>query len=223
MTWLVALLFSFAFAADPPLAARALPGPPSQVELRSAATRPINAWVFAISSPNPSGGIHRVFHSSDVYMSDVTGGLQGAEPHLRVLQPGESRAVPVDPFPSDATVQVVAVVFDDNSAYGDEQTIAGIFEKRVIERDQLKEVVDMFTDSLQSEPGPATLLDLKRRFDGGAVGPESAAHRSARLAVDAFLQRAVENREDVIPAFRTYVWFVKTQYEAAAKHAQRKT
>src|SRR5262245_50857684 len=108
MIWSIALLLSLVFAADPPLAAKAVAGPPSQVELRNTGARPINAWTFAISSPNPSCGIHGVVHSSDVYMSEVTGGLQGAEPHLRILQPGEVRTVPVDPLPRDASVQVMA-------------------------------------------------------------------------------------------------------------------
>jgi hypothetical protein len=222
MPWLLTLLLSLAFAADPPLAVRALAGPPSQVELRNTATQPINAWAFAISSPNANGGIHRVFHSSDVYMSEVTSGLQGAETHLRVLQPGESRTVPVDPLPRDATVQVMAAVLDDNTAFGDDQTIAGIFQKRIVERDQLKQVVDIFNASLQAQQGAAVLQDLKRRFAAGAGADESPAHRSARQAVDAFLQRAAGNTEDVIPALRTYVGFVTKQYEAAAKHAQRR-
>src|SRR5919198_6384 len=116
MAWLVTFLLALV-ATDPPLAVgKATPGA-TQIELRNTGTQPINAWAFAISSPNASGGIHRVFHSSDVYLSEVTGGLQGAEPHLRLLQPGESRTVPVDPLPQDASVQVMAVVLADNSAF----------------------------------------------------------------------------------------------------------
>src|SRR5688572_22361372 len=111
MTWSIALLLTLFFTADLPLVVgRVTAGPSSRVELRNTGTKPINAWAFAISSPNASGGIRRVVHSSDVYMSEVTGGLQGAEPHLRVLQPGESRAIGVDPLPENASVQVLAVV-----------------------------------------------------------------------------------------------------------------
>ena len=222
MTWFIALLLSLVFAANPPLSAKAIPGPPSQVELRNTGTQPINAWAFAISSPNASGGIRRVVHSSDVYMSEVTSGLQGAEPHLRVLRPGESRGIPVYPLPQDASVQVLAVVLDDNTTFGDDQTIAGFFQKRAVERDELKQVVDIFNASLQSAQGAAALQDLKRRFAAGAGASESAAHRSARQAVDAFLQRATGNEDDVLPALRTYVGFVTKQYDAAAKHAQRR-
>src|SRR5262245_11044611 len=161
-------LVAAVLAAELPLEVGKLVPGATQVELRNVGTQPINAWAFAISAPNASGGIRRVFHSSDVYMSEVTGGLQGAEPHLRVLQPGEMRAMPVDPLPAGVSVQVVAVLLDDNTAYGDEQTIASFFEKRVVERDALKKVVDIFTAALQSQKGSAALQDLKRRFAEGA-------------------------------------------------------
>ena len=222
MTWSIALLLTLLYAADLPLiVGKVTVGPPSQVELRNAGTQPINAWAFAISSPNASGGIRRVVHTSDVYMSEVTGGLQGAEPHLKVLQPGESRAIAVDPLPAQASVQVLAVVLADDTAFGDDQTIAAFFQKRAAERDELKRVVDIFNAALQAQPGAAALQDLKRRFDAGAGADESAAHRSARQAVESFLQRATGNADDVLPALRTYVGFVTKQYDAAAKHAQR--
>src|SRR5688572_31543918 len=83
MTWPIALLLALVYAADPPLTARAIPGPPSQVELRNTGTRRINAWAFAISAPNASGGIRRTCHSAGVYMSEVTAEMQRAAPHLR--------------------------------------------------------------------------------------------------------------------------------------------
>lgn len=218
---LIALIAALLAAELPLEVGKVAPGA-RQVELRNAGTQPINAWAFAISSPNASGGIRRVFHSSDVYMSEVTGGLQGAEPHLRLLQPGETRAVPIDPLPDGASVQVVAVVLADNSAHGDDQTIASFFEKRAAERDGLKKVVDTFNAALQSQKGAAALQDLKRRFAEGANATESVPHRSARLAVDAWQQRTGATDDDVDRSLRTYVAFVTKQYEAAAAHAQRK-
>ena len=221
MAWLIALML--VFAADLPLAvSKVTTGPPSQVELKNTAAQPINAWVFAISSPNASGGIHRVFHSSDVYLSEVTGNLQNAEPHLRLIQPGDTRAMPVDPLPAGASVQVIAVILDDNSAFGDDQTIASFFEKRIVERDALKQVVDTFNAVLPSQRGMAALQDLKRRFAVSANAAESVPQRSARFAVDAWLQRAGASEDDADRALRTYAAFVTKQYEAAAKHAQRK-
>src|SRR5206468_23307 len=119
MAWCIALMLTIV-AVDLPLAVGNVTPGSTEVELRNTGSQPINAWAFAVSSPNASGGIHRVFHSSDVYLSEVTGGLQGAEQHLRLLQPGEARAVPVDALPRDASVQVVAVVLDDNTAFGDD-------------------------------------------------------------------------------------------------------
>lgn len=219
---LIAILAALLAAELPLEVGKLVPGA-TQVELRNVGRQPINGWAFAISSPNASGGIRRVFHSSDVYMSEVTGGLQGAEPHLRLLQPGETRAMPVDPLPAGVSVQVVAVLLDDNTAYGDEQTIASFFEKRVVERDALKKVVDTFNAALQSQKGAAALQDLKRRFAEGANANESVPHRSARLAVDAWLQRAGATDDDMDRSLRTYVAFVTKQYEAAAKHATRKS
>jgi hypothetical protein len=222
MTSTISLLVVALLAADPPLTIGKITTGATQVELRNTGTQPINAWAFAVSSPNASGGIHRVFHSSDVYLSEVTGGLQGAEPHLRLLQPGDTRAVPVDPLPAGASVQVVAVVLDDNTAFGDDQTIASFFEKRVAERDGLQKVVDTFNAALQSQRGAAALQDLKRRFAAGEGAAESVPHRSARLAVDAWLQRTGASDDDVDRSLRTYAAFVTKQYEAASKHATRK-
>jgi hypothetical protein len=221
MTSAVSLVLAL-LVVDLPLNVGKLTTGATQVELRNTGTQPINAWAFAISSPNASGGIHRVFHSSDVYLSEVTGGLQGAEPHLRLLQPGDSRTVPVDPLPAGASVQVVAVVLADNTALGDDQTIASFFEKRVAERDGLKQVVDVFNAALQSQHGMAALQDLKKRFAGGEGAAESVPHRSARLAVDAWLQRTGASDDDVDRSLRTYAAFVTKQYEAAVKHATRK-
>jgi hypothetical protein len=68
----------------------------------------------------------------------------------------------------------------------------------------------------------AALQDLKRRLAAGENTRETAPHRSARQAVDAWLQRAGASDDDVDRSVRTYVAFVTRQYEAAAKHATRK-
>jgi hypothetical protein len=218
--WLIALFVALV-AADPPLALKMVPGPPSQVEIRNTGTQPVNAWAFAISAPNPGGGIRRTFHSADVYLSEVTAGLQGAAPHLTILQPGASRLVPVDPFPPGASVQVIAVVFEDNTASGDDQTITEIFRKRAVERDQIKQVVDIFNASLLPEKGVAALQDLRRRFAETTDATESEAHRSARMAVESWLQQAGTHGDLVDESVRTYVAFVSRQYLAAAQRAAR--
>src|SRR5262249_10774118 len=158
-----------------------------QVELHNAGTQPVNAWAFAVTSPNASGGIHREFHSADVYLSEVTGALPGAAPHLNRLMPGESRAFPVDSSPTGASVPVTAVILDDNTAIGDEQTIAAFFDKRVVERDQLKRVVDAFDAVLPSLHGTAALEELAKRLAPAGADADSVPHRSARDAVSAWL------------------------------------
>ena len=224
MVRILALALSWLVASDPPLTvAKVTAGPPSQVELRNTGTKPINAWAFAISSRNADGGFHRVVHSADVYLSEVTGGLQGATPHLQRLNAGESRAMPVDPLPSDASVQVLAVVLDDNTAIGDEQTIASFFHQREVQRDQLKSVVDIFNAALQEKRGAAALEELHQRFGSGAGADESVPRRSAREAVDAWLQRSNSATADELDAsVRSYADFVTKQYEVAAKHANRR-
>jgi hypothetical protein len=217
MTWITAFLLAAFYAADFPLAL-AKSGS-NQVELRNTGTQPINAWAFAITSPNASGGIHRVFHSADVYLSEVTGGLQGAAPHLQRLMPGGTRTVPTDPMPADASLQVIAVVLDDDTAMGDDATIAQFFEKRVAERDALKRVVDTFNSVLAQKHGAEALDVLKQRF----AGDEAIPVRSARDAVTAWADKAkTASAEDVDRSMQTYVQFVTRQYEVAAKHAVRK-
>src|SRR5262245_11951423 len=178
MTLITALLLETVYAPDLPLAITK--AGPSQVELRNTGSQPISAWAFAISSPNASGGIHRVIHSADVYMSEVTGGLQGAAPHLQRLMPGQSRTMPVDPMPADASLQVIALVLDDDTGLGDDQTIASFFQKRVAERDALNGVVDAFNAVVPQKQGAAALEDLTRRFTSGSGADEHVARRSAR-------------------------------------------
>src|SRR5205823_14605927 len=131
----------------------------------------------------PEGGIRRVFHSAEAYMSDVTGDLLGAAPRVQRLLPGQAGAVPVDPMPDAASFQAMAVVLDDDTALGDEQTIAQFFQKRVAERDALKAVVDTFNAVLSQKNGAAALDELKARFGAGNSAEESVPHRSARDAV----------------------------------------
>jgi hypothetical protein len=212
-----------ALTADPPLAATITAGPPAQVQLRNTGPQPVNAWAFAISSRNPDGGTHNVVHSADAYLTEVTGDLPGAVPHLRAVMPGETRAIPIDPPPADATVGVLAVVFADDTALGDETIVRSFFAQRVVERDQLKEVVEAFNAALQDGHGAAKLEELGRRLAAGEAGG-AMPQRTARDAVDTWRQRAAggASAEDIEQSMRTYVAFVTRQYEAAVKHAQRK-
>ena len=217
-------VLSAAQPADGPLAARLVPGSQPAVELRNAGTRAVTAWNFAVSSPNANGGIHREGHSADVYLSELTRDLPRAPNHLDWLRPGETRTIPVDAAPPGATVEILAVVFDDASAWGEPKFVKEFFDKRAAERDELDKVVKTFDAVLPAQKGVAALEELQRRFAAGAGPAESAPHRSAREAVDAFLQKAkAPVPEDTEHALATYVDFARKQRDLAVKHAQQKT
>jgi len=221
----VAFLITAALAAaDPPLAGRLVAGAKPTVELRNTGSQAVTAWSFAVSSPNPNGGIHREMHSADVYLSEVTRGLPRAPNHLDWLRPGESRTIPIDAAPSGASVEILAVVFDDGSTWGDPKTLKAFFDQRATERDELGKVVATFDAVLPAQKGVAALEELHRRFAAAAAGEESTPHRSAREAVDAYLQKAKANdSEDTDRAVRTYADFVRKQHDLAVKHARPKS
>ena len=115
------------------------------------------------------------------------------------------------------------MILQDGTALGDPETIASVFEHRAKERDQLHEVVNVFESVLPSARGVAALEGLKRgvRRPGRARG--SAAHQSAREAVDAYLQRATPATADAVDQLlRKYADIVRREYELAEKHSRRK-
>jgi len=223
MRAVLAFVVAAMFAVDLPLTAtRAAGGPANRVELRNGGTQPINAWVFAVTTPNAGGGIHRTIYSADVYLSEVTGTVQGTQSHLRPLQPGEARAVPVDSLPDEASLQVIAAVFDDNSAAGDEQTIDSIFHQRGADRDAFKAVLDTFDAVLADTHGNAALQALQQRFAAGAGASEATPHRAARESVTAMLQRNPAAADEAVDqSLRSYVAFVTRQHEIASRRAVR--
>jgi hypothetical protein len=196
-------------------------GPVSHVELANTGAQPVTAWSLAITTPSENGGTRRVIETMDAYLADVTRDLPRSSPHLDWLRPGQTREIPLDPLPHDATVQIVAVVLEDVTSAGDPQIIKSIFERRAGERDELRRVVDTFNDVLQSKHGVAALQELKDRF-AMATGPqESTPHRTAREAVETYLQRAtVGNREAAEQSIRAYAALVARQYELAVKHSR---
>src|SRR6185295_3040803 len=180
----VAFLITAALAAaEAPLSGRLVAGAKPTVELKNTGSQAVTAWSFAVSSPNPNGGIHREMHSADVYLSEVTRGLPRAPNHLDWLRPGESRTVPVDAAPSGASVEILAVVFDDGTTWGDPKTLKAFFDQRALERDELGKVVATFDAVVPAQSGVAALEELHRRFAAATGGEESTPHRSAREAV----------------------------------------
>lgn len=210
-------------AADPPLVGRLSSAGAPSVELKNTGAQAVTAWAFAVSTPNAAGGIHREIHSADVYLGEVTRGLPRSPEHLDWLRPNQSRVIPVDAAPPGASVEILAVIIEDGTAWGDAKTLKSFFDHRALERDELGRVVATFDAVLPAQKGVAALEQLQRRFTASTAGEESVPHRSAREAVDAFLQRArAPKGEDVDDAVRKYVEFVRKQHQLAVKHAQQK-
>jgi hypothetical protein len=207
----------------PLVVGKVTPGPSSQVELKNTGNKAVTAWSLGIlTHPDPSR-THKVIHTGDAYLAEVTRDLPRSSPHLDWIPPGQSRVLPLDPQPPDATVEVMAVVLEDGTALGEPQTLKSIFDKRVVERDELRKVVDAFNAVLPTKHGTAAIEDLKSRLSASSGAEESTPHRSAREAVDAFAQKAAAGKPDEADqSLRTYAAFVQRQYDVAAKHAVRR-
>lgn len=206
----------------PVVARHLVTGPSSQVELTNTGNRAVTAWSVAITTHPEEGRTHRVVQTGDAYLAEVTRDLPRSSLHLDWLLPGQSRVLPLDPQPADATVEVMAVVLDDGTALGEPQILKEIFAKRVAERDELHKVVDIFNAVLPAKRGAAAFEELKARFNGSVQTEESTPHRSAREAVNAFVQKAAANADEADHSVRTYAAFIQRQYDVAAKHAVRK-
>jgi hypothetical protein len=176
-----------------PATVRVLPGSPARVELTNTGSQPITAWSFTVSTPTATG-THREAHSADVYLSEVTGNLPGAQPHLDRIMPGQSRALPVDAAGPDASVQLTALVLQDGTALGDPVALRTFFDHRAAERDQLRAVADTFRAVLAAKRGTAALEELRQRLQAG--GDDSEPRRTARDAVDALFRKAQAGSEE---------------------------
>lgn len=207
-------------AAEFPATVRLMPGSPARVELTNTGNQPITAWSFTVSTPT-ANGVHHETYQADVYLSEVTGNLPGAQPHLDRITPGQSRALPVDAATADAKVELTALVLQDGTAVGDPDVIKKFFEHRAMERDQLRAVAEAFRTVLAAKRGTAALTELKQQFQ--AAAGDSVPHRTAREAVDALLRRAQAGNEDEADrSLRQYAEVVAKQYDVAVVHSRRK-
>jgi hypothetical protein len=210
---------------DLPVAASHLvTGPESRVELTNAGTQPVNAWSLAITTAVGEGRTRQSILTVDAYLSEAIRDVAGFPERLDRLNPGQTRVIQLDPLPPDAAARIVAVVLEDGTATGDPAVIQSIFDRRSIERDELREVVETFMAVLGSQHGMPALQEMKRQLAAGSSpGAESTPHRAAREAVDSYLQRATaENADQIEQLLRGYVRVVERQYELAVRHAQRK-
>ena len=218
---IITLLAAAAQTAEMPVTVSHLAtGTPSHVQVTNTSRQPVTAW--SLETRVVSGDrTHREVITSDGYLSEATHGLAGAQERLDRLMPGESRELPLDPLPQGATVGVIALVFDDGTAMGDETVIASIFARRAKERDALGEVANGFTDVLQAKQGGDALAALRERFAALAQRDDSVPCRAALDAVQNYARKG--NADEINQSLQTYAAFVTKEYELAMKHATRKT
>jgi hypothetical protein len=198
-------------------------GPNSHLRLTNKADQPVTAWSLAITTPVVDGQSRRFEETVDAYLSEITRDLTGSSDKLDRLLPGQAREISLQQVPAGSSIEVIAVVLQDGTALGDDRTIQSIFERRQMERDDLRAVVDIFSAVLPSTTGLPAFEELKRRFANPSQRSESTPMRSARDAVDAYLKVAtLDNTDALTQQLRSYADLVQRQYELAVRHSQQK-
>jgi hypothetical protein len=222
---LIALVLTIPVGAAqlPLVASDVTTGPNSHLRLTNTADQPVTAWSLAITTPVVDGQSRRFEQTVDAYLSEITRDLTGASDKLDRLLPGQAREISVQQLPAGSSAEVVAVVLQDGTALGDAQTIQSIFERRQMERDDLRAVADIFSAVLPSTTGIPALEELRKRFANPPERSESTPMRSARDAVDAYLKVAtLDNADALTQQLRSYADLVRRQYELAVRHSQQK-
>jgi len=194
-------------------------GPSPHVRVTNTANQPITAWALAATT-RTAGGSHREVYSADGYLSEATHGLPNANPAIERIMPGESRDLPIEGLPAGATVEPFAVVLEDGTALGDEDTLNAIFAKRARERDALKAVVDAFADVLPAKRGADALAALRDRFAALVLRQNELPCRAALDAVQTYQRKT--NAEEIDNSLRMYADFVKGEYDLAVRHSRRR-
>jgi hypothetical protein len=217
----LALISTVLPAADAPLKVTdVITGPSSRVRLTNTSTQPVTAWSLAATTTSATGRTHREVYTADGYLSEVTHGLPGANERLERIMPGESRQLTLDPLPDGATVDVIAAILDDGTAFGDEEAVAAIFTQRARERDALKAVVYAFNDVLPARRGTEALTALRERLTALAQRDASIPCRAALDAVQTLQQKT--GAEEIDNSLRMYAAFVQKEYALAEKHSARR-
>ncbi len=211
-------------AADlPVVASHLVTGPDSRVDLTNTSSQPATAWTLALTTREADGRVHQANETIDAYLAEVTREFAGMAAAVDRLMPGQTRQMTLDPVPAGTTAEVTAVVLDDGTASGDEEEIRAVFDRRAQERDELHEIVDVFDAVLPTLHGIEAMKALKERFDRSISGPESTTHRSAREAVDLYLQRTnAANVDAADRLLRNYADIVRREYALAERHSRRK-
>ena len=217
----IALTLSTGLTSRTPLSiSDVVTGTASHVRIRNTTHQPVTAWSLAAVTEPVEGRVHREIYTTDGYLSELTHGLPRAAERLERLMPGESRELPLDPLPEGGTVEVIAAVLDDGTAFGDEAAVASIFATRVKERDALKSVVDAFNAVLPEKHGADALSALNDRLTALVERDDNMPCHAALDYVQAYAKTAGTDRIDA--ALRTYAAFVTREYELAVKHAERR-
>ena len=211
-------------AADVPVViSRLVTGPVSHVDLTNTSAQPVTAWTLVLTTKAADGRVRQSAETIDAYLSEVTRDFAIPDKVDR-LMPGQTREIMLDPISAGTTAEITAVILEDGTAIGDRDTIASVFEHRAQERDQLREVVQVFDAVLPLTRGAAALEDLKRRFAAGSSPEESTPHQVAREAVDAYLQRMTKANEEAIDQLiRGYADLVGREYKLAERHSHQKS
>ena len=211
-------------AADlPVVASHLVTGSVSHIDLTNTSAQPVTAWTLVLTTREADGRVRQSIRTVDAYLSEITRDL-ATNAQVDRLMPGQTREIMLDPIPAGTTAEITAVILEDGLAIGDRDTIASVFELRAKERDQLREVVQVFDAVLPTSRGAAALEDLQRRFAAGSSPEESDVHRVAREAVDAYLQRVTRANEDAIDQLiRRYADLVNREYQQAEKHSHQKS
>jgi hypothetical protein len=207
----------------PLVASNLTTGPNSHLRLTNTAEQPVTAWSLAITAPVADGQTRRFEETVDAYLSEITRDLTGSTDKLDRLLPGQAREISLQQVATGSSVEVIAVVLQDGTALGDVRTIQSIFERRQMERDDLRAVADIFSAVLPSTTGIPAFEELKRRFANPPQRSESTPMRSARDAVDAYLKViTLDNADALTQQLRSYADLVQRQHELAVRHSQQK-
>jgi hypothetical protein len=218
------LLVAHLMAAGLPLVADHLvTGPKSRVTLTNTSNQAVTAWALAVITHPQPDRIHREVETVDGYLSAATHGLAGTSERLERLEAGQSREIALDALPDGASVEVVAVIFDDGTAMGEESIVAPIFARRVRERDALGVVAQTFADVLAAQHGAQALDALRARLDA-LPNRDEVPCRAAIEAVETYKARVADRTpEQIDESLRTYAAFVAREWELAKKAATRKS
>jgi hypothetical protein len=182
--------------------------------------RTITAWTLVVTSTEGATTRRRV-QTTDIYLTEITRGLpQSSEELLASLRPGESRVLPLESLSPESTVEVVAVVLDNETAVGDEKIILEIFARREKERLALRAVVDAFNEVLSTQHGTAALEALRERFTALQQQDGSVPCRAALDALQTYSRST--NADEIDQLLKAYGAFVAREYELAVKHSRRK-